>query len=201
MHPTKPQIRAEAFSRRQAQSDKGELSRRICGKLAELPQYIAAETVLFYVDARSEVRTREFLPTARQLGKRIVVPYCVDRHLKLFRLDDLDELAVGHFGILEPKSELRTIEDRVVEPAELDMIVVPGVAFDRSGGRVGHGKGYYDKLLAAVGPDAAIVALAFECQLFERVPMESHDVSMHRVITEKSIYGANLEDRSGEVDR
>jgi 5-formyltetrahydrofolate cyclo-ligase len=70
------------------------------------------------------------------------------------------------------------------------MVVVPGVAFDRSGGRLGHGKGYYDKLLVRIRPDAHIVAVAYECQLFPEVPMLPHDVRMHKVVTESAVYTA-----------
>jgi len=67
-------------------------------------------------------------------------------------------------------------------------VVVPGVAFDRRGGRVGHGKGYYDALLGRVRPSIPLVGLAFECQLCDQVPMLAHDIWMSRVITERPIY-------------
>jgi 5-formyltetrahydrofolate cyclo-ligase len=71
---------------------------------------------------------------------------------------------------------------------ELDLVVVPGVAFDRAGGRMGHGKGYYDKLLEHARPDTPLVALAFECQLFPEIPAEAHDVFMDKVVTEAAVY-------------
>ena len=186
--PTKRELRAAAFARRRRQPHKDRLSRRICERLVELPEYARAKAVLFYVDARSEVRTRRLLPIARQQGKRTVVPYCVGNRLELFLLKDADELAVGTIGILEPKMELRGNAERKIEPAELDLVVVPGVAFDRTGGRLGHGKGYYDRFLRTVRSDATLVGLAFECQLFPSIPMRDHDVAVHKVITEKSVY-------------
>jgi 5-formyltetrahydrofolate cyclo-ligase len=66
--------------------------------------------------------------------------------------------------------------------------MVPGVAFDREGGRTGHGKGYYDKLLQHARPDAPLVALAFECQLFPEIPMQPHDIFMDAVVTEEAVY-------------
>ena len=81
--------------------------------------------------------------------KRVVVPYCVGRRLELFRLTDMDELAEGTFTILEPRPELRERPERRVDVAEVDLVVVPGVAFDARGGRLGHGQGYYDRLLDA----------------------------------------------------
>jgi 5-formyltetrahydrofolate cyclo-ligase len=183
-------IRHEAHARRDRQTGRDQRSRAILDRLAALPEYAASGTILFYVDARSEVRTREFLATAAAAGKRVVVPYCVGDELELFRMEDLTELATGVFGILEPRQELRNHPNRRVEPDALDMVVVPGVAFDRSGGRLGHGKGYYDKLLVRIRPDAHIVAVAYECQLFPEVPMLPHDVRMHKVVTESAVYTA-----------
>ena len=160
-----------------------------CGeRLVALPEYGRARTVMYYVDVRSEVRTRHYLPTALTQGKKIIVPYCVEGELELFHLQGMDELAVGMYKILEPRAELRTRPDKRAEPGELDLVIVPGVAFDRDGGRTGHGLGYYDKLLHRARPNAPLVALAFECQLFPRIPMQAHDIYMDRVVTEAAVY-------------
>jgi 5-formyltetrahydrofolate cyclo-ligase len=100
----------------------------------------------------------------------------------------MDELQTGMYGILEPRTELRAIEAKRVDPVELDLIMVPGVAFDRRGARTGHGKGYYDKLLQHARPDCPLVALAFECQVFDEIPTEPHDIFMDRIITESTVY-------------
>jgi 5-formyltetrahydrofolate cyclo-ligase len=184
----KKALREQAHANRNAQPDKDGLSQLICQKLVELPQYQAARTVLYYVDARSEVRTRHYLPEALTHGKKIVVPYCVEGELELFHLTSMDELALGMYRILEPKPELRALPQKRVEVKELDLIVVPGVAFDRRGARMGHGFGYYDKLLWQARPDALLAALAFECQLFDEIPTEAHDIFMDRLITEKAVY-------------
>jgi 5-formyltetrahydrofolate cyclo-ligase len=75
-----------------------------------------------------------------------------------------------------------------VDVKSLDIVMVPGVAFTREGARMGHGKGYYDKLLEHARPDAPLVALAFECQLFPEIPTQAHDVFMDKIITEKGVY-------------
>src|SRR4051812_2636204 len=163
-----------------------------------LPEYAAARTVLFYVDVRSEVRTRHYLPTALTHGKKVVVPWCNDQgELELFHLESMDELAVGMYRILEPKPELRRLPAKQVEPRALDLVMVPGVAFDRTGARMGHGKGYYDKLLQHARPDAPLVALAFECQLFPEIPTAPHDVFMDKVITEKAVYPGKGRNKTG----
>ena len=148
----------------------------------------AAKTVMFYVDVRDEVRTRQALPDALASGKRIVVPYCVDGELELFWLENMDELELGMYRILEPKEALRNVAAKKLGPEDLDLIMVPGVAFDRNGGRTGHGKGYYDKLLQHAKPETPLIALAFECQMFEEIPAESHDIYMDKVVTEKDVY-------------
>jgi 5-formyltetrahydrofolate cyclo-ligase len=184
----KQQIREQAHANRNAQDNKDELSRGIVARFMALPEYKAARTVLFYLDVRSEVRTRHSLADALASGKKIVVPYCVDGELELFHLESLEELSVGMYKILEPRPELRTVAAKRVDAADLDLIMVPGVAFDRCGGRTGHGKGYYDKLLEHARPDTPLVALAFECQLFDEIPMQQHDVFMDKVITERDVY-------------
>ena len=176
----KTKIREQAHANRNAQENKDELSRTIVRKFMALPEYAAASTVMFYVDVRSEVRTRHSLPTAPGAGKRIVVPYCVDSELELFLLEDMDELAIGMYKILEPRAELRELPGKQVAAEELDLVMVPGVAFDRSGARMGHGFGYYDKLLEHARPDAPLVALAFECQLFPEIPTQSTTSSWTR---------------------
>jgi 5-formyltetrahydrofolate cyclo-ligase len=184
----KKEIREQAHANRKEQPNKEELSRAICERFVALPEYAAAKTVMFYVDVRTEVRTREYLPQVLGCGKRIVVPYCVDGELELFLLDSMDELAVGMYKILEPKAELRSLPEKRVDVKELDLIMVPGVAFDRTGARMGHGFGYYDKLLEHARPDAPLVALAFECQLFPEIPTAPHDIFMDKIITERAIY-------------
>ena len=144
---------------------------------------------MFYVDAGSEVRTRHDLPDALATGKRIVVPYCIveTNELELFHLESMDELVEGAYRILEPREELRTQPGKRVEVSELDLVMVPGTAFDADGGRMGQGKGYYDRLLTNARPDTPLVALAFECQIVNEIPMASHDVYMDQVITEEDI--------------
>ena len=185
----KPEIRKEAFARRKAQEDKDAVSRRIVERFTSLPAYESAKTVLWYVDARSEVRTRHDLPAALEAGKTVVVPWCNDEgELELFKLEAMDELEVGMYSILEPKAELRSLPEKQVDVKTLDLIMVPGVGFDREGGRTGHGKGYYDKLMQHARPDAPLVAICFECQLFDAIPMDSHDIYMDHVVTEDAVY-------------
>ncbi len=184
----KQDIRQSAHENRRNQANKDQLSDAIVQRFMALPEYAASQTVMFYVDVRDEVRTRQALPAAIASEKRIVIPFCVDGELELFHLQSMEELDVGMYKILEPKAELREIAAKRLEPRDLDLIMVPGVAFDKQGGRTGHGKGYYDKLLEHARADAPLVALAFECQMFAAIPCESHDIYMDKVVTEFATY-------------
>jgi 5-formyltetrahydrofolate cyclo-ligase len=185
----KQALREQAHAARNAQLNKDELSQAICGKFMALPEYSAATTVMFYIDVRSEVRTRHALPAALASGKKIIVPWCNELgELELFHLENMEELAVGMYKILEPKAELRKLPAKVAGPTDLDLVMVPGVAFDRRGARMGHGKGYYDKLLQHARPQTPLVALAFECQLFPEIPTASHDIFMDKIITEAAVH-------------
>ena len=181
-------LREQAHANRRDQEQKDELSRGIVARFMQLPEYEAAQTVMFYVDVRTEVRTRHDLQAALDSGKKIVVPWCLDGELELFHLENMDELETGMYKILEPRSELREVEAKSVAVETLDLVMVPGVAFDRRGARMGHGKGYYDKLLQHARRDAPLVALAFECQLFPEIPTEDHDIFMDKILTEKETY-------------
>ena len=183
---SKAAIREQARKARVAQKDKDGVSRAICAAFTVLPAYAAAKTVMWYVDAGSEVRTRTTLPEALAHGKRVVVPWCVveTNELELFHLEAMEELVEGAYKILEPREELRRLPAKVVRPEDLDLVMVPGTAFDLRGGRMGQGKGYYDRLLARARPDAPLVALAFDCQIFDEIPVAPHDVFMDLVLTE-----------------
>jgi 5-formyltetrahydrofolate cyclo-ligase len=182
----KTALREQARKNRVGQKNKEAVSTEIVSAFLKLPAYTNAKTVLFYVDAGSEVRTRHMLPQALTHGKRIIVPYCIveTNELELFHLEDMTELVEGAYKILEPKEELRKQPGKIVPPEELDLVMVPGTAFDPKGGRMGQGKGYYDRLLARVRPDAPLVAIAFDCQIFEEIPVAPHDVFMDHVLTE-----------------
>ncbi len=188
LYERKTAIRKQAHENRKNQPEKDAISCKIVERFMELPEYQSAQTVMFYVDVRDEVRTRQALPEALASGKRIVVPYCLDGELELFHLENMDELELGMYRILEPKLELRTVAAKHLQPEDLDLVMVPGVAFDREGGRTGHGKGYYDKLLQHARPDAPLIALSFECQLFDAIPAEEHDIFMDKVVTEENVF-------------
>lgn len=184
----KQEIRLAANAARRAQSDKDGISRAIVNAAMQLPAYQMAACVMWYVDVRAEVRTRLALPSAIESGKRIVVPFCAGEELELFHLESMDELSEGMYNILEPRNDLRSVKSKRVRPKDLDLVLVPGVAFDRIGNRIGHGKGYYDKLLGSVRAETRLVALAFECQVFHEIPRQDHDMCMDLIVTQDQVH-------------
>ncbi|WP_326498958.1 5-formyltetrahydrofolate cyclo-ligase [Methylomicrobium sp. Wu6] len=193
MPSSKDQQRRAAYQARDRQTDKDALSAALCARIIAQAAYQSAETVMWYVGCKSEVRTLSALRLELDSRKRIVIPYCTrDEHgkrkLGLWHLTALDELTPGAWDIPEPPKARWGDAETEVSPSELDIIIVPGVAFDRSGGRLGNGAGYYDRLLAGVRKDAVLYGACFESQLFDQIEMEAHDIPMDAVITENNVY-------------
>lgn len=168
-----------------------ELSLAIMERITHLDCYRRAGVVLAYVGFGSELRTETFLRRALDDGKMLLLPRVntEERRLDLYEVENLDQdLEAGTWGIREPKPDLC----RRVVPAAIDFALVPGVAFDRRGARLGYGGGYYDRLLASCsGPCPFLVAAAFELQMVDEVPLEEHDARVDLILTEGSSYAAH----------
>lgn len=190
----KGEMRREAYDRRAAQENKNEVSVEAVNRFMALEEYQAAETIMWYIHCRSETRTKDQLvEEVNKKEKTIIVPYCtVDEYgenkLGLWRMESLEEMVVGKWNILEPPKELWGNPDKEVQPEDLDLVMVPGVGFDREGGRMGNGQGYYDRLMERVKPECKLIALCYECQLFDRILTAPHDIYMDKVVTENAVY-------------
>jgi 5-formyltetrahydrofolate cyclo-ligase len=151
--------------------------------LCSLPEFLGAKMILFYASFRSEVETHSMIKQALKTGKKVVLPKVdKERHmLLLYELKDLRELNAGYMGIPEPFVG----GERTVVIDDIDLIIIPGAAFDYSGNRLGYGAGYYDILLSGRKIKMPVIALAYEEQLVDSIPSEEHDVRVDMIVTDK----------------
>ncbi len=162
------------------------LSRKICNNLMSLDEFKKADTVHFFLTIKSEVITEEAVRKSLMLGKDVVVPVTDrrQRRLLLSRLSDYDrDLMLMHHGIHEPRPEAI----RHIDLKDVDLMVLPGVAFDQTGHRLGYGAGYYDRLLEAEHTRPVLTALAFELQMVDDIPVGLHDVQVDMIVTEDRV--------------
>lgn len=159
-------------------------SRQVVQRLIGLGAIRGASTVMVYLAFGSEVVVDDLIRWGWNEGKGIAVPRCnpVDRELTASRVEGFDELERGHYGIREPKGDRL----RPVPPDEIDAVVVPAVAFDRRGNRLGYGGGYYDRFLPAA-PRAVRVGAAFACQIVAELPADRHDIGMDCIVTDREV--------------
>lgn len=169
-------------------------SAAICSRIVDMLEH---EGIL-----RGQGRLLTFMPFGHEVdihpvaehcwgaGGSVTVPKTVpaEKRLELFTVHSLDELTPGLWGILEPDAAKGAVP---ADPAQLAAVLVPGVAFDRSGGRLGYGGGYYDRLLAGLhgqGFRPITIAPAFEMQMCEGLELEAHDIKVDAVVTEAGWY-------------
>ena len=196
----KTDFRKWAQSKRAGIVDRAGKSRAIWKALVERFLRPDLGCVCSYIDIDPEVATQVYLReyllddsaspagVARRFAAvQLAIPYCLPQQLRLFQLQNWAELTTSKWGLQEPGLELRR-EDRLVEPQQVDVFLVPGLAFDRRGNRLGYGKGYYDKLLGQRRPGSLAVALAFHEQVMEQVPFDpAFDIPMDYIVTEGEI--------------
>lgn len=150
-----------------------EQSKSILSKLENNKAFIEAKTVMLYSSLPDEVYTHDFLEKWRN-EKKIILPTVVGDDIIPVELSRDTEFATGDFNILEPQNEEYT--------GDYDLIVIPGVAFDRNGNRIGRGKGYYDRFLCK-HLDVYRIGICFDFQVVDEVPTEDNDIKMNEVIS------------------
>lgn len=184
----KKEIRAEVKKRRREADEETlhEKSLQILERFRQLSAYKDASLLLAYVDAKREVETRLLMRCAWDDGKKVAAPRVDgDGIMHFYYLRSLKDLEPGAFGIMEPRADCR-----ICEPEE-GLLLMPGVAFDEQGHRVGYGGGYYDRYLEK-HPHLIHIALAFEFQIFPEVPSEKHDICPDLIVTENRILGGEI---------
>ncbi|HQC70595.1 MAG TPA: 5-formyltetrahydrofolate cyclo-ligase [Sedimentibacter sp.] len=159
-------------------------SNAIMDKITSLDIYKHSKVVFIYMDFKNEVMTSNLIKRMLSEKKRVVIPYTDSINTVLIpsEITKESDLKQNSFGYFEPKSILP------VNIEEIDLVIVPGVVFDKNLNRIGFGKGYYDKILNRLKPSAKKIALAHDFQVLEDIPAEEHDVKMDMIITEKNIY-------------
>ncbi|MDR2440948.1 MAG: 5-formyltetrahydrofolate cyclo-ligase [Planctomycetaceae bacterium] len=161
----------------------------ICTRLKELEIFQVAgkkDRLMIYLSIGNEVQTIPFL-----MEYSVVVPYCEANTIIPVRIFSRNDLEPGRFGILEPKQSVRNDVGHLVTPEQLDVIIVPGLAFDTLGNRLGRGKGYYDRFLSSFSSNIISIGLAFEYQIVYQVPVNHWDCPVSMIVTEQRIIYPN----------
>ena len=180
----KDKIRKEILRKLYAQSsfDRKRKNAEIKDKLFSESAFASCSCVMFYVSKDYEVDTRSMIAEALKQGKRIAVPVTSVGEKRIIPSEIKEpekELEIGPFGIKQPKSEYM----RPVPVKDIDVVVTPGVAFDNSGNRIGHGAGYYDDFLKTLSPPTFTIGLAFDFQILKRIPSLPADVPVKKIIS------------------
>jgi 5-formyltetrahydrofolate cyclo-ligase len=184
-------LRKKILARRDALSSKqqNEKSKKIIGSLLNLPEIQKASTIFVYVNFRSEVQTISFIKKCLLAGKRIAVPVTRVTEKKLHPIQITDpgkDLRPGYCNIPEPDEYLQ--QTMAIDPASIEVVIVPGSVFDKRGGRLGYGGGYYDRFLAQAAPQARRLAPAYALQVVDTLSLQPHDQPMDLLITEDNSY-------------
>ncbi|HLC51885.1 MAG TPA: 5-formyltetrahydrofolate cyclo-ligase [Candidatus Nanoarchaeia archaeon] len=158
-----------------------DLSQQVSRKLVENQLFGQASVIFFYAAINNEVNLSYAVEKALQAGKRVVFPRVVNDCLRLYSVfNSKNDLEPGYAKILEPKTSLPEIQ-----LSELDLILVPGIAFDKNGNRVGYGKGHFDRFLEHLTKTK--IGIAYDFQVVDFIPAESHDIIMDYILTERGM--------------
>lgn len=176
-------LRRRVIARRDelTERDRADRSRRITDRVLALPEVLEAETVMAFWSFGSEVETAALLDRLREAGTRVVLPRVEGRDVVAVAHAPGGPLAASSFGAMEPAGA------EVVDPIEVDVVIVPGVAFDRLGRRVGYGRGFYDRFLGRTRPVVPAVAVAFAIQVVDEVPEGPRDRRVDAIVTEDEV--------------
>lgn len=184
----KEKLRNEILMKRnQLKADEVDrLSKIIISRFIKHDAYQNSSNIMLYLDFRNEVKTGPLIECMLREGKRTLIPVInpEDYSLTISELKDpQNDLFPGKFGLLEPNADTL----RPVEPTIIDLVLVPGLVFDKKGYRIGFGAGYYDRFLPMLQSHVPLISLAYELQIVDDVPREPHDVPVHMLVTEQRI--------------
>lgn len=191
-------------------ADRRAVARSLATQLFTIPEVMSAKTVMAYIDLPDELPVSNIISdlffrpgTLESLSpvpvRDVVIPFCQGNEIGLYRFSKpnspdetisilTQELQRGQFGILEPCLDLRNEPCHMVHPSEIDLVLIPGLAFDLQGGRLGRGAGYYDRFISLISPKIPLIALALDVQLVNAVPMEEHDRRIDYIVKIDTIH-------------
>ncbi|HVJ49745.1 5-formyltetrahydrofolate cyclo-ligase, partial [Desulfitobacterium sp.] len=160
-------------------------SRKILELISALPKFQQAKTIMVFLNFRDEVNTTLLAEKILASSKRLILPRCAPHGVLIpAEIRDLKEnIEPGKWGIREPKKEGLILAN----PEDIDLIIIPGAAFDRQGNRLGYGGGYYDRFLTRLRSEVPKIALAFACQILPEIPVDPYDLRMDALVTEEGI--------------
>ena len=181
----KAEARAEIRRRIEAipPADRALKSEKIVERLLSLPAFKDANAVMLFVPMPDEADVAPVISEALKLGKIVLLPKCdpKKREIVICRIGSMSELALGHYGIMEPKAV------KPFPPERIDFLLVPARAFDERGNRLGRGAGYYDKFMDSAVPQAVRCGVAFEEQVLPDIPHDEHDLPVHILVTDARV--------------
>jgi 5-formyltetrahydrofolate cyclo-ligase len=181
----KEQLRKQIIQKREALTPDQirELSLKVIENLKGLKSFQKAKTVMLYYPHRGEVDLTPLFEEVLKKEKKLLLPKVVGEEIFPIEVEDLSLLSKGKFNIVEP------IGGKIYQPQKVDFVAVPGLAFDLSGCRLGFGGGYYDRFLPRV--KGAKVGIAYDFQIFDRLPCEKHDVKLNQIVTPTRVITPN----------
>mgnify|MGYP006288469687 FL=1 len=174
--------------RKKIANKKGESkSNKITTNLLSLDILKNPKNILLYISYRSEVDTEQLINKLLKKSKNVFAPYCIkdEKRMEIVQINDpTKDLKKGAYGIKEPKNSLRKKDNEI---NQLDIVIVPAVAFSKSGYRIGYGGGYYDRFLSRLSSKTISIGINYDELIFESVPKEDHDLAVDIIVTDKKI--------------
>lgn len=180
---TKSAVRKKILKklREQTKEERLRKGRTIKKKIFSLKYFKEAKNIFCFISLKSEVDTREIIIDALKQGKSVFAPRVEQDALRIAEVKDLDkDLEEGPLGVLQPKKSCQPLSS----PESLDIAIIPGLAFDEKGVRLGRGKGYFDRFLSQLAGATKTVGIAFDFQILKTIPQDPHDIPVNLVITD-----------------
>ena len=177
----KQSLRKKYLEIRNNISNKDAKSNIIFNQIINLKEYQNAQIIAIYKNLKSEVNTNKLIDYSLSIGKTIALPKVTNANMKFYKIENNSELLKSNFGVLEPIAN----DDNYISKDNIDLIIVPGICFDKNKNRLGFGKGYYDRYL--LNTKIKKIGICFNEQIIDIVPTSKYDIKMDLIITDREI--------------